>query len=174
MQRLRGPDDSIIFPTTGQKDPVTRKFLRLSHNGLAPEDSNRPFSQVWFANFNLCYPWSSKSRGVSSSKERTGLSYGKNQLCFWSISLLFISAQALALGNYTEWKRTSTSTDTSPTKRTHFDSCVCVHACIGPFSRWNKRCDAFVCACVARENQAQQKVMILATGSLRSITFQGF
>ena len=53
--------------------------------------------------FNLCYPCSSKSRGVSSSKERTGLSYGKKKkLCFWSISLLFISAQALALGNYTE------------------------------------------------------------------------
>ena len=49
-----------------------------------------------FAKFNLRYPWSSESRGVSSSRERAGLIYGKNQLSFWSLNdvlnLLFISA----------------------------------------------------------------------------------
>ena len=169
MQRLFGGQTiQLFFPQLAKKI----QSQGSSYDSVIIDSLQR--IQVWFANFNLRYPWSSKSRGVSSSKERTGLSYGQNQLCFWSISLLFISAQGLALGNYTEWKRTSISTDTSPTKRTHFDSCVCVHACIGPFSQWNKYCDAFVCACVAKENQAQQKVMILATGSLTSITFQGF
>ena len=73
------------------------------HNGLAPEDSKRRFSQIWFANFNLRYPWLSDSRGVSSSKERTSLSYVKNQVSFRSLndlsSLLFISTQAQAQGN---------------------------------------------------------------------------
>ena len=94
MQRLQRPNDSIIFPTTGQKN----LFLQFNNNGLALEDFNRCFSQIWFAKFNLRYPRSSESRGVSSSKERAGLIYGKNQLSFWSLnnllSLLFIRARA--------------------------------------------------------------------------------
>ena len=35
-----------FFPQLAKKIPVTRKFLQFSHNGLAPEDSNRRFSQI--------------------------------------------------------------------------------------------------------------------------------
>lgn len=40
MQRLQSPNDSIIFVTSGKKNPVARKLLQFSHNGLAVEDSN--------------------------------------------------------------------------------------------------------------------------------------
>ena len=114
---------SIIFPTTGQKN----LFLQFNNNGLALEDFNRCFSQIWFTKFNLRYPRSSESRGVSSSKERAGLIYGKNQLSFWSLnnllSLLFIRAQAQVQGNYTEGKRTSTSTATRTTRGNMFSIC---------------------------------------------------
>ena len=40
MQRLQSPNDSIIFVTSGKKNPVARKVLQFSHNGLAVEDSN--------------------------------------------------------------------------------------------------------------------------------------
>ena len=79
---------------SGQKHLVTGKFSQFSHNGLA--------DLVIY----LRYAWSSKSRSVSSSKVRTGLINVKNQLSFWSLndllSLLFISGQAQARGNYTE------------------------------------------------------------------------
>lgn len=123
MQRLQRPNDSIIFPTTGQKN----LFLQFNNNGLALEDFNRCFSQIWFAKFNLRYPRSSESRGVSSSKERAGLIYGKNQLSFWSLnnllSLLFIRARAQVQGNYTEGKRTSTNTATRTTRGNMFSVC---------------------------------------------------
>ena len=82
--------------------------------------------------------------------KRTCLIYFKNQLRFWSLNdllnLLFISVEAQAWGNYTGGKRTSTSTDTSTTKRKHFDLCVVfMLACVKPFSRWTKCCElAFV------------------------------
>lgn len=40
MQRLQSPNDSIIFVTSGKKNPVARKLLQFSHNRLAVEDSN--------------------------------------------------------------------------------------------------------------------------------------
>ena len=74
----------------------------------------------------------------TTSKERTGLICVKNQVNFWSLndlsSLLFIRVQAQAQGNYTEGKRTSTSIDTSRTKRKNFNP-FRNYACVELFSR---------------------------------------
>ena len=110
---FRGKTIQSVFPTTGQKNSVTRKFLQWTR---------------WFANSICGERDRAESRGVSTSKERTGLICVKNQVNFWSLndllSLLFIRVQAQAQGNYTEGKRTSTSIDTSRTKRKHFNPFV--------------------------------------------------
>ena len=78
-----------------QENPVARKFLQFSDNGLAPEVFHACLTQIWFATFDLRYPWSSESRGVSTSKERTGLNCGMmfsstigNILCIFSVGAL--------------------------------------------------------------------------------------
>ena len=103
--------------------------VRFSHN-WPKEFSHKEVLTMdsLICQFNLRWAWSSESRGVSTSKESTGLICVKNQVNFWSLndllSLLFIRVQAQAQGNYTEGKRTSTSIDTSRTKRKHFNPFV--------------------------------------------------
>ena len=70
MQRLRGPNDSIIFPTTGQKDPVTRKFLRFSHNGLAPEGIQIDLSHKFDLLILICVTRGRANQGVSAVQKK--------------------------------------------------------------------------------------------------------